>query len=149
MVTPPGMAVRAIRGAITVDSDEPCAVKAATRELLAAMVERNGLHGDDLVSAIFTVTHDLTSTFPARAAHDMGWTDVPLLCALEIPVPGALPRCVRVMLHATSDRPRSAIQHVYLHGAVVLRPDLVAPAPTPPATPRDVYRDPPVATHDA
>lgn len=129
----PCAAVRAVRGATTVEADEPCAVAAATRELLAAIVERNGLHPDDLISAVFTVTHDLTSTFPALAARQMGWTDVPLLCALEIPVPGALARCVRVLVHATSDRPRSAIDHVYLRRAVVLRPDL-AGTPAPPAS---------------
>lgn len=130
MVSPSSVAVRAIRGATTVEVDEPAAVRAATAELLAAVVARNGIHADDLISVVFTVTPDLTSTFPARAACDLGWTDVPLLCALEIPVPGALGRCVRVLLHATSDRPRSAIQHVYLHGAVVLRPDLVDVAAT-------------------
>ena len=127
----PCAAVRAVRGAPTVDVDEPCAVADATRELLAALVERNGLHLDDLISAVFTVTHDLTSSFPALAARQMGWGDVPLLCALEIPVPGALERCVRVLLHATSDRPRSAIDHVYLRRAVALRPDLAATAPVP------------------
>lgn len=116
--------VRAVRGATTVDADEPRAVWAATRELLETMLERNALTLDDLISAIFTVTPDLTSTFPARVARQMGWDDVPLLCAIEIPVPGALPRCIRVLLHATSDRPRAAIAHAYLRGAVVLRPDL-------------------------
>ncbi len=128
MVNATGLAVRAIRGATAVDVDEPEAVKAATRELLACIVERNGVGPDDLISAVFTVTGDLTSTFPAHAAREMGWTDVPLLCALEIPVPGALARCVRVLLHVMSDRPRAAVQHVYLRGAVVLRPDLTAVA---------------------
>ena len=123
----PRAAVRAVRGATTVDVDEPCAIAAATRELLTAIVERNGVDVDDLISAVFTVTHDLTSAFPALAAREMGWADVPLLCALEIPVPGALPRCVRVLLHVTSDRPRAAIDHVYLRSATALRLDL-APA---------------------
>jgi len=116
--------VCAIRGAITVAADEPCLVWAATRALLAAIVERNGLHPDDIISVLFTVTADLTSAFPARAACQMGWTQVPLLCALEIPVPGALPRCVRVLLHAATDRPRASIAHPYLGDAVTLRPDL-------------------------
>lgn len=120
-------AVRAIRGAISVDVDEAGAVHAATHELLAAIVARNGLGQDDLISAVFTVTTDLTSAFPARAACEMGWTDVPLLCALEIPVPGALPRCIRVLLHVTTTRPRAAIAHVYLRHAAALRPDLAAP----------------------
>lgn len=119
-------AVRAIRGATTVDADTSCAISAATRELLTAIVARNALDFDDLISAVFTVTGDLTSAFPALAAREMGWADVPLLCALEIPVPGALPHCIRVLLHATTDRPRAAIDHVYLHRAVVLRPDLAA-----------------------
>ena len=123
----PHLAVRAVRGATTVDVDEPCAVWAATRELLDAMLERNALTSDDLISVLFTVTPDLTSTYPARVARQMGWADVPLLCALEIPVPDALPRCIRVLLHATSDRPRAAIAHAYLRGAVVLRPDLADP----------------------
>lgn len=123
----PQPAVRAIRGAITVEADEPCAVWAATRELLTAMLERNALTPDDIISAMFTVTGDLTSTFPARAARQMGWGDVPMLCALEIPVPDALPRCVRVLLHATSARPRAGMVHVYLREAVVLRPDLADP----------------------
>ena len=130
MVSPPAptppAAVRAIRGATTVEADEACAVSAATRELLAAIVERNDVHPDDLISAVFTVTGDLTSAFPALAAREMGWTDVPLLCALEIPVAGALARCVRVLLHVTSARPRAAIDHVYLRRAVALRPDLAA-----------------------
>jgi chorismate mutase len=117
-------AVRAVRGATTVTADEPSLVRTATRELLAAIVERNGIAADDLISAFFTVTADLTSEFPAIAARELGWTDVPLLCALEIPVRDALPRCIRVLLHVASDRPRSAIAHVYLGPAEVLRPDL-------------------------
>ena len=117
--------LRAIRGAITVDADEPDLVHAATRELLETIVARNALADADLVSALFTVTPDLTSAFPACAARALGWIDVPLLCALEIPVPGALPRCVRVLLHVASDRPRSAMAHVYLRDAAGLRPELV------------------------
>ena len=122
-------AVRAIRGAISVEVDEPEAVREATREMLTTIVERNDIRPEDLISAMFTVTTDLTSAFPARAACELGWTDVPLLCALEIPVPGALARCIRVMVHVTSERPRSAIEHVYLRRAVSLRPDLVATRP--------------------
>jgi chorismate mutase len=120
--------VRAIRGAVTVDDDRADAVHAATRLLLSTLVARNGLDPGDLISALFTVTPDLTSAFPAGAARELGWADVPLLCALEIPVPGALPRCVRVLVHATTARARTAIEHVYLGGAATLRPDLVAGA---------------------
>src|SRR5205085_2002489 len=99
-------------------------VLAGTRELLAAMLARNGVRDEDLISVVFTVTPDLTAAFPARAARELGWADVPLLCASEIAVPDALPRCVRVLLHVHSARPRAAIAHVYLRGATVLRPDL-------------------------
>jgi chorismate mutase len=118
------LAVRAIRGATSVAQDDPAEVRAATRELLEAIVERNGLRDEDLISALFTVTGDLTSEFPAHAAREMGWVDVPLLCALEIPVPGTLPRCVRVLLHVQSGRARSEVEHVYLGRAVALRPDI-------------------------
>ena len=130
--------VRAVRGATTVATDEPSLVRSATRELLEAIVERNGIAGDDLISAFFTVTADLTSEFPALAARDLGWTDVPLLCALEIPVRGSLPRCIRVLLHVATDQPRSAIEHVYLGPAVALRPDLARAEVemTPPALAR-------------
>jgi chorismate mutase len=116
--------VRAIRGAITVEGDVGAEIERATRELLTAIVERNGVASDDIISAIFTVTPDLTSTFPAHAARQLGWLDVPLLCTMEVPVPGALARCIRVLLHVDSSLPRDAIHHVYLSGAEALRPDL-------------------------
>ena len=115
---------RAIRGATTVESDSPEQIRRATRELLETIVDRNGITSADVISAIFTVTHDLTSEFPAHAARELGWLDVPLLCTLEIPVPGSLARCIRVLLHVESDVPRTGIRHVYLHGARTLRPDL-------------------------
>jgi chorismate mutase len=118
-------AVRAIRGATTVAVDEPAHIRAATRELLSEITARNGLAPRDVISAVFTVTEDLTSDFPARAARELGWHDVPLLCTMEIPVPGALARCIRVLLHIESDRARDSIEHVYLGGARVLRPDLL------------------------
>ena len=117
--------VRAIRGATTVTADAPPAIRAATQALLREITTRNGLAPSDIISALFTVTADLRSEFPARAARDLGWDDVPLLCTVEIPVPGALPRCIRVLLHIESERTRSALQHVYLEGARVLRPDLL------------------------
>jgi chorismate mutase len=115
---------RAIRGATTVESDSPEQIRRATRELLETIVARNGITSADVVSAIFTVTHDITSEFPAHAARELGWLDVPLLCTLEIPVPGSLGRCIRVLLHVDIDVPRSGIRHVYLHDARTLRPDL-------------------------
>jgi chorismate mutase len=117
-------AVCALRGATTVARDEAPLVRDATAELLTELLARNGLTPDDLVSAIFTVTPDLASEFPARAARALGWHDVPLLCAQEIAVPHALPRCIRVLLHAVSHRPRRSVQHVYLRRAAELRPDL-------------------------
>jgi chorismate mutase len=116
--------VRAIRGAITVAADDPCLIHAATRELLQEIVARNGVDNEALISAVFTVTGDLTSDFPAHAARQMGWGDVPLLCATEIPVPGAMARCIRVLLHVSTDRPRRDIVHVYLGAAAALRPDI-------------------------
>jgi chorismate mutase len=125
----PAHPVRAVRGAITVAADDAALVRAATIELLEAMLARNGLQPEQLVSVIFTVTPDLASEFPARAARELGWHDVPMLCAQEIAVPGALPRCVRILLHAETSRPRVLIHHVYLRDAVTLRPDLTADAP--------------------
>ena len=115
---------RAIRGATTVETDSPEQIRHATRELLETIVARNGITSADVISAIFTVTHDLTSEFPAHAARELGWLDVPLLCTLEIPVPGSLARCIRVLLHVESGAPRTDIRHVYLHDARTLRPDL-------------------------
>jgi len=115
---------RAIRGATTVDADSPGEIRHATRELLETIVARNGITKADVISAIFTVTHDLTSEFPAHAARELGWLDVPLLCTLEIPVPGSLPKCIRVLLHVQTSASREEVRHVYLHAARALRPDL-------------------------
>jgi chorismate mutase len=117
-------AVRALRGATTVDVDTPEEIASATVELLEAMFERNGVDHDDLISLWFTATEDLVSTFPATAARAIGLGDVPLLCAREIPVPGSMPRCIRVLAHLTTDRARSELRHVYLRQAVSLRDDL-------------------------
>ena len=121
---PTHRAVRGIRGAITVPADDAAEIRAATRVLLQEIVARNELCSDDLISAVFTVTADLTSEFPAHAARELGWTDVPLLCASEIPVAGSLPRCIRVLLHVSTPRSRGEIAHVYLREAVGLRRDI-------------------------
>jgi chorismate mutase len=97
---------------------------AATGELLQLLVKANGLHPEDVTSVIFTVTPDLTAAFPARAAREMGWTDVPLLCAQEIPVPGDIPRCIRVLILWNTEKEQSEINHVYIKGARGLRSDL-------------------------
>jgi chorismate mutase len=118
------MAVRAVRGATQVDADDRDQVLAATSELLAEVLGRNGLTGDDLISVVFTATPDLHSEFPAYAARQMGITDVPLLCAAEIDVPGALPRVLRLLAHVETERARADLRHVYLRGAAALRTDL-------------------------
>lgn len=119
------MIVRGIRGAITVDADEPEEILAATRELLEAICRANDITDYAAIcSAIFTTTADLTSTFPAEAARSMGMGQVPLLCAREIPVPGSMPRCIRILLHVNTEKTQDQIQHVYLGEAKKLRPDL-------------------------
>ena len=118
------MAVRAVRGAIQVDEDDRQQVLDATTELLQAILERNGLTQEDLISVLFTATPDLTSEFPAYAARQMGFVDVPLLCASEIAVAGAMPRVLRVLAHVETDRPRSEVAHAFLRGAAALRRDL-------------------------
>jgi chorismate mutase len=118
------VAVRAIRGAIQVDADEREAILEGTAELVAEVMSRNELTADDVISVLFTVTPDLAAEFPALAARKTGFHAVPLMCATEIPVPGAMPRVVRLMAHVETDRPRSEIQHVYLRGAVALRLDI-------------------------
>ncbi len=119
------MAVRGIRGAISVETDEPEQIREATRELMEAVLKRNGIADfDDIISAVFTTTNDLVSCFPAEAARHIGMTTVPLLCALEIPVPGSMPKCIRILLHVNSDRRPAEIEHVYLRDAAKLRPDM-------------------------
>ena len=119
------MPVRGIRGAIAIDADQPEEILRATRELLTAILDANAtLLSEDIASAWFTVTEDLCSDYPARAARQLGWTHVPLMCAQEIPVPGGLPHCIRVLLSWNTDLPQSAIRHVYLGAATSLRPDL-------------------------
>lgn len=118
------VAVRAVRGAIQVEADERQQILDATTELLQAVLTRNRLSPDDLISVVFTATPDLTSEFPAYAARQMGITDVPLLCAGEISVPGAMPRVLRLLAHVDTDLPRADIRHVYLRGAAALRTDL-------------------------
>ena len=119
------MAVRGIRGATSVEADVPAQVLAATRELLEEILRANEIADfDDVVSAIFTTTPDLTSTFPAEAARTIGMKQVPLLCAAEIAVPSGMPRVVRVLLHVNTDKRPSEVVHVYLREAKRLRPDI-------------------------
>jgi chorismate mutase len=118
------MTVRAIRGAVQVDAGNRDAILEGTAELVTAVMSHNDLTPDDVISVLFTVTPDLTAEFPALAARKIGFHAVPMMCATEIPVRGAMPRVVRLMAHVETDRPRSAIQHVYLRGAAALRLDI-------------------------
>ena len=118
------MTVRAIRGATQLDADQREHLFERTAELVREVLAANAIDTDDLISLFFTCTPDLRSDFPAAAAREMGLGDVPLMCAVEIDVPHALPRVVRLMVHANLDRPRTEVRHVYLHGATVLRRDL-------------------------
>jgi chorismate mutase len=115
--------LRAVRGAITVDADRPELIRAATAELLTVLLATNGLVVADVVSAYFTATSDLRSEFPAKGAREAGWHEVPMLCAQEIAVDGALPRCLRTLLHVAVPGGRT-LRPAYLGGAQVLRPDL-------------------------
>jgi chorismate mutase len=121
------MSIRGIRGATTVSADQPELILEATRELLEAILHANaGMRAEEIASALFTVTDDLCSTFPAQAARQMGWSLVPMMCAHEIPVPGSLPRAIRVLVHWNTERAQNEVTHVYLREAVRLRPDLAA-----------------------
>jgi chorismate mutase len=107
-----------------VDADDPAQIKDRVQAMIAALYERNGLHNDDVISAMFTTTPDIRSCFPETAAREWGLTDVALLGAQVLDVDGAVPLCIRVMLHVELDVPKSALQHVFLEGAARLRPDL-------------------------
>ena len=117
------MRLRALRGAVTVAENESEAILAATHDLVREVMERNELRSEDVVSCIFTCTEDLDAEFPAVAARRMGLSTVPLLCAREITVPGALPRVIRLLVHCYAD-PDTPPAHVYLREAVSLREDL-------------------------
>jgi chorismate mutase len=116
--------VRALRGATTCVVDTPEEISTVTRELISTMMERNGLVHDDVISVLLTTSPDLTSSFPAAAAREVGFGDVPLMCASEIDVPGAMARCVRIMMHVYTARERNQLHHIYLRDAKSLRDDL-------------------------
>jgi chorismate mutase len=118
------LAVRAVRGAVQVGGNDRAEILAGTAELVTEVMTRNDLSTDDVISVVFTATPDLTAEFPALAARKLGFQEVPLLCASEIDVPGAMPRVVRLMMYIETDKPRSAVQHVYLRGAAALRLDI-------------------------
>ncbi|QDS92928.1 Chorismate mutase AroH [Roseimaritima multifibrata] len=115
---------RGVRGATTVSANDRDEILTATRQLLALVVRRNSIQPRDVASVTFTVTKELDAEFPALAARQLGWNDVPLLCSYEVAVPGSLPNCIRVMILWNTDRAQQDIQHVYIKGAKALRPDL-------------------------
>lgn len=118
------MLCRGIRGATTVDRNDREEILQATRELLALMIRHNDIRKEDVASATFTTTVDLDAEFPALAARQIGWCDVPLLCGHEIHVPGSLEKCIRVLVHWNTDRSQADIKHIYHREAERLRPDL-------------------------
>jgi chorismate mutase len=118
------MYCRGIRGATTVEQNEREEILSATTELLQLLIRRNDLRAEDVASAIFTVTADLDAEFPALAARYLGWTEVALICTREIPVPNSLGKCIRILLHVNTTRTAAEMEHVYIRGAVDLRPTL-------------------------
>ena len=113
-----------VRGAVDVPRNGAEEIIAATRSLLERMVSENGLKPDEIASLVFSATRDLDAAPPAQAARELGWTETPLLCLQEMHVEGALPRCIRVLMHVNGERPPNGVRHVYLGGARALRPDL-------------------------
>ncbi|MCR8842957.1 chorismate mutase [Paenibacillus sp. SC116] len=123
------MWVRGIRGATTVQANDADEILQATSELLDEIVQRNGVEPESIASVWITMTEDLNATFPARAIRTLpNWELVPIMCALEIPVEGSLPKCIRLMVHINTEKSQEAIQHVYLKDSAQLRPDLAEPA---------------------
>lgn len=119
-----GVMNRGVRGATTVEENSREAILRGARQLLALMIRRNGIDAEDVASAIFSVTADLDAEFPALAARQLGWLDVPLLCTNEIPVQDSLPRCVRILINWNTDKIQKEIMHIYIKEAIQLRPDL-------------------------
>lgn len=117
-------AVRALRGATTIDADTPEQIEERIIVLLSELFDRNDIHHDDLISIVFTATSDINSAFPAAAARSFGLGDIPLLCAQELDIEGGMPLCLRVLIHLTTERGRDELHHVYLEGAQGLRDDL-------------------------
>jgi chorismate mutase len=118
------MLVRGVRGATTVENNTRDEILTATRQLFALMIRLNGIEAEHVASAMFSVTTDLNAEFPALAARQLGWLEVPLLCTYEIDVPGSLRKCVRILINWNTDKSQHDIHHVYIKEAVKLRPDL-------------------------
>ena len=144
----PALAVRGIRGATTAHEDSAVEIVDATRELLSALIEANGIAPEDVAGAWFTTTTDLKTEFPAVAARRLGWVDVPLICGHEMDVPyenpRSIPRCIRAMILVNTDRPQSAIRHVYLRGASAIKAELDRARAGDLPVPADLRRDAPV-----
>ncbi len=121
------MLMRGIRGATSVENDDPSEIHLVTKDLLTSMTVANNICTEDIASIIFTVTTDIKSCFPAAAARDLGWTEVPLLSATEATVVGKPGKIIRVLMHVNTDKAQKDIQHVYLGRAKILRPDLAKP----------------------
>jgi len=119
------MKVIAIRGAITVDNNDTVEIIDNTKELLNVIIEKNVIDINEVISIVFTMTKDLNAAFPAVAARQIGWTNIPLMCMQELDIPGSLEKCIRVLLHINSEKSKLDVKHVYLKNAKVLRPDLV------------------------
>ena len=118
------MFCRGIRGATTVSNNEREEILTATRQLLALLIRANGVESKDVASAVFTTTPDIDAEFPALAARQLGWLDVPLLCGHEMCVPGSLPMCIRVLVHWNTNKTQEEVEHIYVRDAKKLRPDL-------------------------
>lgn len=116
--------MRGVRGAITIETNNAEAILSATTELLATLIKANNIQEEDVASILFTTTPDITACYPAKAARDMGWHSVALMGFQEMAVPNGLPMCIRLLIHWNTDKPMHAIQHAFMRGAVVLRPDI-------------------------
>lgn len=122
------MLVRGFRGATTVDANTREEILEATSELLQALLQANDIQHDHVASIIFTTTPDINAEFPAVAARNLGWTDIALMCGHEMSVPGSLQRCVRILMHVNTELAVDQVKHIYLRGAMALRPDLAGEA---------------------
>lgn len=119
------MPVRALRGATTIGKNLHKEIVYETKNLLSEIVQANSISKDDIISVIFSTTRDINAAFPAVAAREMGWTDIPLMCTNEMEVPGSLEKCIRVLMHINTDKSNSQLKHIYLKEAKKLRPDLI------------------------
>lgn len=142
------MPCHGVRGATTAEANTRDEILTATQQLLTLMIRENGIESEDVGSAIFTVTADLNAGFPAFAARQLGWMDVPLLCGSEIDVPGSLSRCIRILVNWNTPKSQREIVHIYIKGAKSLRPDLSTVPPSD-LEPLESWTDDSMATHES